>query len=469
MQIKFGTDGWRGRIARDFTFDNVRSVLQAFCDIFVESSQPQLIYLGYDRRFLSREFAEAAAEVLTANGIEVHLARQFCPTPCISWMTKEFKAGAGIMITASHNPHEWNGIKFKEPDGGAAAETYTGPIENRVVANSEQGRQPQTLSLEIARDKGLLKDFDPLGPYVEHLQSMIDVEAICKAGWNVVADSMYGAGSGYFAAVLGDGVKELHDARNPSFNGVQPEPIEKNLSELLDQVGAKGVDIGLATDGDADRIGAGDENGRYVNSHHIFALLLKHLVENRGETGEVVKTVSTTQMIDKLCEKYGLKIHQTAIGFKHICTKFHEISPMIGGEESGGIAIARHIPERDGILSGLLLLELMTQEKKSLSKLITELEADIGTHRFARVDLALAADKINEIRRHVTDFSRETLAGLPIAEILRIDGCRLNLADGSWVLIRASGTEPLLRLYAEAESNERVQELLQAIRQELAL
>lgn len=467
--IKFGTDGWRGRIARDFTFENVARVIQAFCDVFDGLSVPKHVYLGYDRRFLSKEFAEEAAQVLAANGVEVHISKQFCPTPCVSWMVKRFEAGAGVVITASHNPYEWNGVKFKEPGGGAASPEYTAPIEKRVVQNLESGQEPKKISLKEARAKGLLSDFDPMGPYFDQLCSMVDVEAIRKAGWNVIADPMYGAGAGFLSAILKKGVKELHAEFNPSFDYTQPEPIEKNLPELIEQVSHEGIDVGLSTDGDADRIGAVDEKGCFVDSHHIYALILRHLIENRGMKGEVVKTLSTTEMIDKLGKKFGIKVHRTAIGFKYICSKFHEITPLIGGEESGGIAIVDHIPERDGVLSALMLLEIMTQAKKPLGKIIKEMEDEIGCHRFRREDIDLDEGKIAEIRKAIKDFSCDEIAGVRVDEIIRVDGCRLNLDDGSWVLMRPSGTEPLLRLYAEASSDERVDELLAAIRSELPL
>jgi alpha-D-glucose phosphate-specific phosphoglucomutase len=469
MQIKFGTDGWRGLIARDFTFDNVARVLQAFCEIFEGLSVPKHVYVGYDRRFLSREFAEEAAQVLAANGVEVHLSKQFCPTPCVSWMIKKFEAGAGVVVTASHNPFEWNGIKFKEPGGGAASPEYTAPIEERVQQNLERGQEPKKISLKEARAKGLLVDFDPMGPYLDQLCSMVDVEAIRKAGWNIIADPMYGSGTGFLPAILKKGVKEIHAECNPSFDHIQPEPIAKNLTELMELVSHKGVDVGLATDGDADRIGAVDEQGRFVDSHHIYALILKHLVESRGMKGDVVKTLSTTEMIDRVGEKYGLKVHNTAIGFKHICSKFDGITPLIGGEESGGIAIVEHIPERDGVLSALMLLEIMTKAKKPLGKIIKEMETEFGSHRFRREDIELDEGRIALIRNSIKDLTCDEIAGTRVKDVIRVDGCRLNLEDGSWILMRPSGTEPLLRLYAEASSNERVDELLTAIRKELPL
>lgn len=496
MQIKFGTDGWRGIIARDFTFDNVAHVTQAFCDVFLGLGVPKVVYIGYDRRFLAGKFAQEAAQVLAANGVGIHLSKQFCPTPCISWMTKQFGAGAGIMITASHNPFDWNGIKFKEPDGGSASIEYTAPIEKQIAKNLEQGIQPKRISLESARQKGLLHDFDPMGPYLEQLQSLVDIEAIRKAGWNIVADTMYGAGSGFFSAALQDGIREIHADMNPSFGLIQPEPIAKNLLELIESVAHRGVDVGLATDGDADRIGAVDEEGRFVDSHHIFALIMRHLIEKRGMTGGVVKTLSTTQMIDRLGEKYNVPIYQTPVGFKHICSKFKEIysthskqrereadvarlaeskakraqAPILmGGEESGGIAIYDHIPERDGMLSGLLLLEIMTEARKPLGKIIKKMEMEIGCHRFRRDDIDLSEEKIAEVRNVIKDFSQKEVAGTRVTEVIRIDGCRFNLEDGSWILMRPSGTEPLIRIYAEANSDERVNELLAAVKKELPL
>ncbi len=304
MSIKFGTDGWRGLIARDFTFENVEHVIQAFCDVFQTRSEPDKIFLGYDRRFLSRQFAETVASVLCANGLEVHFAKQYCPTPCISWMTKAFNGGAGVMVTASHNPFDWNGIKFKEADGSSASSDYTNPIEAQLQKNNAQGKTPLKLDLKQAQKQGLFHEFDPMDLYVKQLQSFVDVTSIRNAGWHIVSDAMHGSGGGYFQAVLLDGVKELHGDSNPSFQGIQPEPIAKNLEELAEAVAHEGIDIGLATDGDADRIGTMDETGRFIDSHHLFALILQHLVEDRELTGDVVKTVSTTQMIDALCKQY---------------------------------------------------------------------------------------------------------------------------------------------------------------------
>jgi alpha-D-glucose phosphate-specific phosphoglucomutase len=469
VKIRFGTDGWRGRIAHDFTFENVEAVMQAFADIFTQKPDPQFVYLGYDRRFLSQEFAKAAASVLLANGIEVRMAKQYCPTPTIAWMTKQYGAGAGVIITASHNPFDWNGIKFKEPGGGASSPDYTRPIEAQHEQNVAQGRLVKKISLQEGKQQGLLKIFDPSCEYIDQLKSMVDCQRIAESQLKILIDPMFGAGSGFFSKILGDQVSEIHSDGNPSFGQIQPEPIAKNLRFLMTQVRREGFDVGLATDGDADRIGAVDEKGNFVDSHHIFALLLKHLVENKRWKGDVIKTVSTTQMIDRLGERYSLKVHECAIGFKHICSLFRKLDPLIGGEESGGIAIARHVYERDGVLSGLMLLEIMSIHNKPLSLLIKELEDEIGVHRFHRQDLDLSTEKSNEMKLLLPDLVIDKLADIPVKKINRTDGCRIDLMNGSWVLVRASGTEPLLRIYAEASTDHQVEKLIAAIRETLSL
>jgi phosphomannomutase len=317
---------------------------------------------------------------------------------------------------------------------------------------------PRRVSFESAVREGKITTFDPLKDYVGQLRSQIDLAKISGAGWKIAYDPLYGAGSGFLAAVLERPVHEIHGEDNPSFGGLNPEPIDKNLGRLMALVKEGGFDVGLATDGDADRIGAVDENGGFVNPHRIYALILNHLIE-RGERGDIVKTVSTTSMIDKIAAKHGLKVHETPIGFKHICTKFLEIAPLIGGEESGGIGFPSHVYERDGLLSGLLLLEIMSVKKKRLGELLKDLEADIGPFRFVRDDVRLSEAQRSKVEEAIGKDTSGPIAGLKVTSVNRLDGTKYLLEDGSWLLLRLSGTEPLLRIYAEASSEERARAL----------
>jgi phosphomannomutase len=481
MGIKFGTDGWRAIIGEDFTFANVERVAQAYAEILSSPPSPLLrdvgegwpkagvrIPIGYDRRYLSDDFAKAFACVLVANRIDVLLSQTYCPTPCISWTTKTTAAPGGVVITASHNPYQWNGVKFKESYGGSASPEFTAMIEAKCAREAAIRR----VSFESASREGKILAFDPHRDYVRQLRSQVDIAAIARANWKVAYDPLYGAGSGFLEAVLERPVHEVHGESNPSFGGLNPEPIDKNLGILTSLVKGDGYDVGLATDGDADRIGAVDEGGRFVNPHQIYALILNHLIE-RGERGDVVKTVSTTGMIDKIAAKHKLKVHETPIGFKHICGKFLETkpprSPMIGGEESGGIGIPSHVYERDGLLSGLLLLEIMSVKKKRLGELLKDLEAEIGPFHFVREDIHLSQGQRARAEEALQKDVPGPIAGLKIAGVNRLDGTKYLLEDGSWLLLRLSGTEPLLRIYAEASSPELVRNLISEGRRFLSL
>ncbi|MDO8461930.1 MAG: phosphoglucomutase/phosphomannomutase family protein [Deltaproteobacteria bacterium] len=464
-EIKFGTDGWRGIMGEDFTPENVARVIQAFCDRLKKVTTDRLILLGYDRRANSDQFAKTVASVLTGNGFSVLQSSQFCPTPCLAWNTKDQKAAAGVMVTASHNPAIWNGIKFKESYGGAASPEYTTEVEKIIVENEKTGKKPQSLEPRDAQKKGLLKEFDPKKDYLKSLQQFVDLKKIQAAHWKIGFDPLYGAGSGFLSPILEQDIFEIHAEAKPDFGGLNPEPIQKNLGGLIQMVREKKLDVGLATDGDADRIGAVDEEGNFVDSHHIFALILKHLVEVRKGHGEIIKTVSTTGMIDRLSKKYGLRLHELPIGFKHICKKLGEISPLVAGEESGGIAIAQHLYERDGLLSGLMLLEIMSHNKKKLGELVRELHQELGPHFFEREDLHLSPAEIQKVRERLPSLKIESLAGQRVVGKVIIDGFKYQLADGSWLLVRPSGTEPLLRLYAEADDPAKVKKLMTAARE----
>lgn len=474
MDIKFGTDGWRAIVGEEFTLENVEKVIQAYADVL---TSPRLrhpsprrsspiagesgegsgvrIFLGYDRRRLSREAAERAAGVLAANGFTVHFSKDYCPTPCISWMTKSHGANGGVIITASHNPASWNGVKFKESYGGSASPRFTAQIEEHCLRDPKIRRVP----FESAVREGKIKIFNPRQDYVLQLRAQIDFEKIVRADWKVAFDPLFGAGAGFLEAVLERPVHEIHGEEDPSFGGLNPEPIDRNLSELLALVRSGGFDVGLATDGDADRIGAVDEAGRFVTPHQIYALILKHLIE-RGGSGDVVKTVSTTSMIDRIAARYGLKVHETPIGFKHICNKFLETKPLIGGEESGGIGVPSHVYERDGLLCGLLLLEVMSVKKKRLGELLKDLEDEIGPFHSVREDMHLLDENRAKVLERMARNGLVTLGGLKVRDVNCLDGTKYILEDGSWLLLRLSGTEPLLRVYAEAPSPELAQRLV---------
>ncbi len=465
MQIKFGTDGWRGVIARDFTFDNLSRVAQATMDYLIrEGLAPKGLVIGYDRRFLSREFAERVAEIAAGNGIRVWLTDGYAPTPAVSWAVHELGAGGGVMITASHNPPAYNGFKVKESFGGSARPATTKILEEMVAANDDAGREITSRPLAEALADGSVTTFDPKGGYFRQLSRYVDLEAICRANLPVVVDPMYGAGAGFVPELL-PGVHEIHGDENPSFGGQPPEPTEEHLTELAALVGSGAYRIGLALDGDADRIGAVDETGEFFSSHRIYTVILRHLVERKGLTGGVVKTVSTTRMIDLLAEKYGLSLFETPIGFKHICELMLDHDILMGGEESGGLGVKGHIPERDGILMGLLLLEAMAMSGKGVRQLLDETMDEIGRFCYRRIDLPIADAAKEDLIARLKQGGLAAIAGRTVARENFRDGFKFIFDDGSWLLIRPSGTEPVLRLYSEAGEAQTVDELLAAARE----
>ena len=462
MQIKFGTDGWRGLIARDFTFDNLSLVAQATMDYLHEQKLAgQGLVIGYDRRFLSRDFAERVAEIAAGNGIRTWLADGYAPTPALSWAVRERGAGGGVMITASHNPPQYNGFKFKESFGGSAHPATTRVLEEVVARNIRDGRAVQETPLADAVNRGLAGLVDIRTGYFAQIARYVDLELIKSARIPVVVDPMYGAGAGFIPELL-PGTAEIHTDDNPGFCGRPPEPTEEHLSELAALVASGAYRVGLALDGDADRIGAVDETGEFFSSHRIFTVLLRHLYERKGLRGGVVKTVSTTRMVDLLCEKFGLELFETPIGFKHICELMLERDILMGGEESGGLGVKGHIPERDGILMGLLLLEAMAMSGKGLRQLLDEIMDEIGHFSYRRIDLAIDGKAKESLIRTLHGGGITTIGSRPVvAENFR-DGFKYLFADGSWLLIRPSGTEPVLRLYSEAGDPEVVEELLAA-------
>lgn len=461
MQIKFGTDGWRGVIARDFTFANLADVAQATMDWLHEDGlAEQGLVIGYDRRFLSPDFALLVAEVATGNGIKASLAESFIPTPAVSWAVKELKAGAGIMITASHNPSIYNGFKVKEQYGGSARPATTARLEKIVAQNRQAGRTVQTVPFEQALADKMVERVDLATPYLQQLARIVDLQAIRKAGINAVVDPMYGAGSGFIPRLLD--LDEIHHQANPGFGGCPPEPIGEHLTELSALIRTGKYMAGLALDGDADRIGAVDESGSFFSSHNIFTLLLKHLVERKGAKGAVVKTVSSTKMVDLLAAKYGLELFETPIGFKHICEIMLGKQVLMGGEESGGLGISSHLPERDGILMALLLLETMAVTGKGLREQLNEVMDENGHLYYHRIDLAIDLAGKEKLLQKLASSPPDSFAGHKICKTNFMDGYKFIFANDNWLLIRPSGTEPVLRLYSEAEDEQTVSQLLQA-------
>ncbi len=467
MSIKFGTDGWRAVISDTFTFNNLRLVAQAIADyVRNEGSngrEPEVV-VGYDTRFLSDRYATEVARVMAGNGIVAWLTRADAPTPAVSYSVVEKKAAAGVMITASHNPPRYNGVKLKSAYGGSASPQQARRVEHYLEEAEAQARGPNIMDYQRAVDQGLIRRFNPAWAYYEHLGRLVDLDVISSGELRVVADAMYGSGRGSIAGMLSRTRCHVHEIRNemnPGFGGIHPEPIAKYLNALVAAIQTHHADVGLATDGDADRIGAVDAQGNFVDPHHIFALALRYLVEKRGWTGMVVKTVSTTMMVDRLAAKYGLPLKETPVGFNHIADYMLQGNVLIGGEESGGLSIQGHIPEGDGVLMGLLLLEIIAEAGAPLHELVADIQRAAGPVHYARTDLRLRhpVDKREMVTR-LTDGAPPGIGGVAIRQVDTLDGVKYRLADDSWLLIRPSGTEPVLRVYAEAPTPDGVRALL---------
>lgn len=475
MTIHFGTDGWRAVISDTFTFNNLRLVTQAIADAVATdgwlngagnglSPDPRVMVVGFDTRFLSDRYAAEAARVLAANGFTVHLAQADAPTPAISYAVRHLNAIGGIMITASHNAPRYNGVKLKAAFGGSASPEQCRKVEVYLNDNEAQARGPNLMEFEQARQLKLIQRFNPIPAYTEHLRRLIDFDLIAENPQRIVVDSMYGSGRGVIRSILqgtGCEVFEIRGEMNPGFGGVHPEPISRYLGALAGAIATGAGSFGLATDGDADRIGAMDERGNFVDPHKIMALALRYLVRKRGWQGSVVRTVSTTRMIDRLARKYELPLHETPVGFNHIADYMLKEGVLIGGEESGGISFKGHIPEGDGILMGLLIVEMVADSGGSLVDLVDDLLAEVGPAFYERRDLRLkhpvAKDKMTA---RLQNEAPAQIGGEKIIEISTRDGVKYILSDDSWLLIRPSGTEPVLRVYAEGRSMDMVKELL---------
>jgi len=461
-QIIFGTDGWRGRIAEDYTFDNVRRCAQGFASFLQDTGAAgKGVVIGYDQRFAAEHFAAAAAEVLAANGVPVWLTQSNTPTPAISYSVQARRAAGAINITASHNPPGDCGFKVRDDVGGAIPPDDLKRIEAAIPDISGVKR----MKLDDARSDGTVRVFDPAPDYIALLNRLVDVGPIIAAGYNVVVDCMWGNGAGWFPRLLAGGatrVHEVHNERNPIFpKMLRPEPIPPNVDDGLSYVSRLGADVALITDGDADRVGLGDENGRFIDQLRVYGLLGYYFLEVRGERGPIVKTISTTKMLNKLGALYNVPIYETGVGFKYIAPKMKEVDAMLGGEESGGYAFRGHAPDRDGILAGLYLLDMMVQTGKRPSQLLDWLFEKVGPHYYDRIDTAFETARRGEVQARVQAARPERIAGLKVTDISTLDGFQFHMEDGGWLLIRFSGTEPIIRVYCETTHADKVQDILQ--------
>jgi phosphomannomutase len=462
--VKFGTDGWRGIIADDFTYANVRVAASAIANyVLAHEDATAGVCIAYDTRFGSRSFAKIVAEVLTGAGIPVSLATEITPTPALSFAVRERKAAGGVMITSSHNPAEWNGVKYKASYGGSGKPSIMTAIEGYLDKPLPQSQSPA--SIEDV-------DFNP--DYVAAIARFVDLDAIKASGYKFLIDCMYGAGRGVVANIFaraGIPFVEIRSEINPAFPGINPEPILPHIEASQRAVVAEGCEAGFITDGDADRIGAVDEHGNVVDAHKIFAVLLQWLLERKKWPGDVTRAFNTTKMLDRISAKYGRRLHEHGIGFKYVCDLMLEQDILIGGEESGGVGISRHLPERDGLLNSLLLANVMADEKKTLGELVAALQMEYGEHQYGRIDMHIDEElkqaAIARAKAGVADF-----AGMKVLRVETMDGIKFFLdnpdcagkpnAAETWLLLRASGTEPLLRVYCESCSVESVSRVLAA-------
>ncbi len=460
MPIKFGTDGWRAVIADEYTFENLAKVSQATARwILDEGVTENGVVLGYDARFEGRAFSKHAACVFAAMNVPVQIADAIAPTPAVSLACQKNKA-VGIVITASHNPHKYNGFKIKAPFGGPAPPSQIDAVEERL---SDLNEAVSVHPFEKHVEEGTIKEIPVTDDYLKALKERIDIDSIKKSGITIAHDPMFGAAQGLLKKLLGKQVHEIHDDFNPGFKGRPPEPIEKNLTELPGIITENGCAAGIANDGDADRVGMFDEKGNFVSSHKLLSLLVKYLSQQKGLDGSVIKTFSTTTMLDKQAEKYGLDIETTAIGFKYIADKMASRDVLVGGEESGGIALKGHIPERDGLFIGLMIAEMIVTSGKSLSELVEELYEEFGPHYFYRDDLHTPEERKETFVESCKNREITEITGKKVVDWQFIDGVKHILEDDSWLLVRKSGTEPLLRIYAEAESLEEAKELVEEV------
>lgn len=461
MQIKFGTDGWRAIIADDYTVENVKRVAYATALWLKKNSEKPVAVIGHDCRFGGELFAETTANVLCSQGVKVFLAEGFVSTPMVSLGCKNYGAEMGVVITASHNPPSYNGYKLKSKFGGPSDPAIIQEVEDMIPEKVELNLK----SVDDYEKENLLEYVNLEFDYVEHVKKNFDLEAINNSSFSLAYDSMFGAGQKVIPQIIPNAIL-VHCEYNPGFNGQAPEPLHKNLSELSSLIkNSPGNVVGLATDGDADRIGMYDEDGNFVDAHHIILLLIHYLHVYKKMTGKVVIAFSVSEKVRKMCEQYGIEVEVTKIGFKYISSKMVTEDVLVGGEESGGIAVKGHIPERDGIWDGLVLLEFMAKTGKTLKQLIQEVYDVVGSFCFDRLDLHLPEEQKQKIISLCKNDAFNSFDSFSIVKKETIDGFKYHLSDNEWVMIRASGTEPLLRIYAEASTREGVQKILQTLKQ----
>jgi phosphomannomutase len=457
--IGFGTDGWRAVIADEYTFENVRRVVRAYAENLKSKKKANLkVAVGFDTRFLSPEFAKTAAAVLASKGIKVELFEKALPSPALCLAIIEKGLSGGLMITASHNPYNFNGIKIKTEKGSPAPAEDTKKIE-KLVKDSDL----RIIDFEKAKKQGRIREFDYSKDYLRRLESYLNFDLIKRKNLKIVHDSMYGVGGNLIEQLLKNtkvSVDSVRSEINPSFCGISPEPIPKNLDSTIKIMRKREHDLALITDGDGDRIGALLPGGKFLTPGWIMALLLMHFVKNRKEKGVVVKTLSNSSLIRDMASEYGLKIYETAVGFKHIARIMQEENVLIGGEESGGIGFKDYIPERDGILSGLLLIEMMAYESKSIEAIIAEIEKKYGRYHYQRIDIHYPEELKPKLFKKLKSKKIDKIAGYDLVKYEDYDGSKFTLKDGSWLIFRLSGTEPILRIYSEARSSKKVKQLL---------
>ncbi|MBU0672361.1 MAG: phosphoglucomutase/phosphomannomutase family protein, partial [Candidatus Margulisbacteria bacterium] len=453
--FKFGTDGWRAKIAQDFTFANLQLVAQAFADHLLEQgTSGQGVAVGYDNRFQSEDFARAAAEVCSGAGIKTFLTSEAVSSPVVSFAVKSRGLAAGIMITASHNPADWNGFKIKEAFGGSAFPQTTKAVESKIQD-----------SLKISPSSSKIEIFDPRPAYLNKIKTLVDLDLLNSRPLKLIVDAMHGSGAGYFKA-LGLPVVEIRGKRDPLFGGVNPEPIPVNLEDSFSFVRETALKYSseltacIVLDGDGDRLAAIDGSGRFINTHNVFTLLLHHLIVHRKLSGNVVKTFNLSNLIDKLCQKHQRKLQVTPIGFKHVADLMLKEDILLGGEESGGMGIKGFIPERDGVLAGLMLFELMAYEKKTLAQILDNIMAEQGYFYYDRADIH--TEQAIELVETLKKSQPKEFANRKVSKIETMDGLKLNFEDEGWILFRASGTEPLLRVYVEGRTEADVKQILGA-------
>ncbi len=464
VTIKFGTDGWRGIIADNFTFENVKVVTQGVCEYLEHKAnlncKKAKVVIGYDTRFLSGRFARIAGSVFAANGVEAVISDSFIPTPVLSSAVVKSSADLGIMITASHNPPEYNGYKIKGAYGGSATIDIVGKIEKRVNRGIKDGLFYRCLTEKEAKSSNYLSYKDFKEDYIKQIENIIDMDSIKNFDIGVLIDPMYGAGQKIYKNILDSlnmrKVVEIHSNYNPSFAGLNPEPIGDNINEASEALLQKKLDLGICLDGDADRIGAIGEEGNFISSHHIFAVVLNHLINEKNLSGRIIKTVTTSSIIDRIAKSSGLEIKTTPVGFKYIGTEILDGGVLMGGEESGGLWLHGNIPERDGMIMGLKLLEIMAKNKKAINKILDEVYDKFGYFAYQRLDYEITDKQKEKLKALLEKKVPEDIAAEGIKKVVTIDGFKYFLEDGSWIMIRPSGTEAVVRVYAESDSGKKL-------------